>query len=85
MLRGVAGVDLLLDVLADDPEPAAQIVVDIGCEVGDSVVEDLLPQRSLLQRVLGFLLASLEILLEPVATSGEFSAANSVLTLRLRC
>ena len=66
VLRRIAGVDLLLDVLADDPEPATQVVVDIGGQVGDSVVEDLLPQRGLLQRVLGLLLAPFEILGEPV-------------------
>ena len=63
----VAVVDDLLGVLGDGAEPAAQIVVDIGGQVGDSVVEHLLPQRGLLQRVLGFLLAPLELVLQPVA------------------
>ena len=64
---GSRGVDDVLGVLGDDAEPAAQVVVDIGCQVGDSVVEHLLPQRGLLQRVLGFLLAPLELGLQPVA------------------
>ncbi len=67
VLRRVAGVDLLLDVLADDPETATQIVVDIRGEIGDSVVENLLPQRGLLQRLGGLLLAPLQIDLQPVA------------------
>ncbi len=67
VMSRVAGVDHLLGVLGDRPEPAAQVVVDIGCQIGDSVVEHLLPQRGLLQRVLGFLLAALELGLQPVA------------------
>ena len=42
-------------------------MVDIGCQISDSVVEHLLPQRGLLQRLLGFLLAALELGLQPVA------------------
>ena len=64
----VGGVDHVLGVLGDGPEPAAQVVVDIGCQIGDSVVEHLLPQRGLLKSVLGFLLAPLELCLQSVAS-----------------
>ena len=46
--RGVAGVDDLFGVLGDGPEPRPQVVVDIGGQIGDAVVEDLLPQGGLL-------------------------------------
>ena len=69
-LRPVIGrvtvVDDLLGVLGDRAEAGAQIMVDIRCQVGDSVVEHLLPQRRLLQRILGFLLAPLQLVLQPV-------------------
>ena len=67
VLRRIAGVDDLLGVLGDGPEPAAQVVVDIGGQVGDAVVEHLLPQRGVLQRVLRLLLAPLQIRGQPVA------------------
>ena len=56
----------LLGVLGDGAEPGAQVVVDIRCQVGDPVVEHLLPQRGLLQRILGFLLAPLQVGLQSV-------------------
>ena len=62
----VAVVDDLLGVLGDRSEAAAQIMVDIRCQVGDSVVEDLLPQRGLLQGLLRILLAPLQFVLQPV-------------------
>ena len=49
VLRGVAPVDDLFGVLGDRAEPRPQVVVDVGGEVGDAVVEHLLPQRGLLQ------------------------------------
>ena len=48
-------------------EAGAQVVVDIRGQVGDSVVEHLLPQRGLLQRVLGLLLAPLQLVFQPFA------------------
>ena len=73
-LRPVIGrvtvVDDLFGVLRDRAEASAQIMVDIGCQVGDSVVEHLLPQRRLLQRILGFLLAPLQLVLQPVPRLG---------------
>ncbi len=50
----------------DHPEPTAQVVVDIRCQVSDPVVEHLLPQRGLLQRLLRLLLAPLEVLGQPL-------------------
>ena len=67
VVRRVARVDDLLGVLGDRAEAGPQIVVDIGGQVGDAVVEHLLPQRGLLQRVLGLLLAPLQIVGQPVA------------------
>ena len=76
----------LLGVLGDRAEPGAQVVVDIGCQVGDSVVEHLLPQRGLLQRVLGLLLAPFQLVLEPVAgRPGSLSADSSESTFSVRC
>ena len=66
----VAVVDDLLGVLGDGAEAAAQVVVDIGGQVGDAVVEHLLPQRRLLQRVLRLLLAPLQLGLQPVPGFG---------------
>ncbi len=58
---GVTAVDHTFGVGGDVPEPVPQIVIDIGGQIGDPVVEHLLPQRGLRQRVLGFPLAPFEV------------------------
>ena len=70
VLRRIAAVDDLLGVLGDCAEPAAQVVVHVGGQIGDAVVEHLLPQRRLLQRVLRLLLAPLQIARQPLAGFG---------------
>ena len=70
VLGRIARVDDTLGVLGDGPEPGPQIVVHIGGQVGDAVVEHLLPQRGVLQRVLGLLLAPFQILGEPSGVLG---------------
>ena len=66
MQGGIAAVDHHLGVRGDVPEAVAQIVVDIGGEVCDPVVEGLLPQRRLRQGVLGFGFAPLQFGGEPL-------------------
>ena len=86
VLGRVAAVDHLLGVLGDRAEAAAQIVVDVGGQVGDAVVEHLLPQRGLLQRVLGLLLAPLQVGGQPRrGSSGSLIADSSVSTASVRC
>ena len=85
MLGRVAGVDDLLAVLGDGPEPGAQVMVDVGGQIGDAVVEDLLPQCGLLQRILGLGLAPFEVLGEPPGLVGIVERGQLDPTDRLRC
>ena len=83
VLRRIAVVDDLLGVLGDRPEACPQVVVDVGGQVGDAVVEHLLPQRGLLQRVLGLLLAPFQVRGQPsrrvgVVDRGQLGFRDSV-------
>ena len=68
--RRITGVDHLLGVLGDGAEAATQVVFDVGGEVGDPVVENLLPQRRLCQGVLRFGLAAFQVGAQRLARGG---------------
>ena len=61
MVCGVAVVDDLFEMLLHGPESRAHVVIDIARQVCDSVGEDLLPQRGLVQRLLRIFLALFKI------------------------
>ncbi len=57
----VTRIDLALDVLGERAEAGPHVVVDVGAQVGESIVEHLLPQGGLFQRVQRVPLASLQV------------------------
>ena len=59
-----------LGVFGDGAEPGPQVVVDVGGEIGDPVIEHLLPQCGLLERVGGLLLAPLKLIGQPAGLIG---------------